>query len=258
MIKLLKNLLGENNYLKLKVFFFSKLYSNDLNKLATFFGTDKWGSHYYTKHYQNLLQHLRNKEINLLEIGVGGYENPEWGGGSLRMWKAFFTKGKIVSFDIYDKTHLSEKRIVIEQGSQIDEEFLLELNKKHGPFDVIIDDGSHINSHVISTFNILYPLLKENGYYLIEDVQTSYFPEYGGDSNNLDNKKTIMGYFKSILDSVNHQEILGKRDGEPSFFKEIYSITFIHNLIFLNKKQNNEKSNLVSNGELIKHGRILE
>ncbi len=27
-------------------------YRNDLNRLALLFGTDKWGSHWYTQHYQ--------------------------------------------------------------------------------------------------------------------------------------------------------------------------------------------------------------
>src|ERR1700722_3141754 len=48
---------------------------NDLNRLALLFGTDKWGSHWYTQHYQRYFGPFKNKRINLLEIGVGGYEN---------------------------------------------------------------------------------------------------------------------------------------------------------------------------------------
>jgi cephalosporin hydroxylase len=258
MIQILKNLIGEKKYLKLKEAYFAYRYTHDLNKLATVFGTDKWGSHFYTKHYQRFLQHLKDKKFTMLEIGVGGYENPNWGGGSLKMWRAFFRKAQIVSFDIYDKTHLSGNRLTVEQGSQNDEEFLKTLEKKHGPFEVVLDDGSHINSHVIKTFNVLFPLLKEGGYYIIEDTQTSYFPEYGGDSQDLNNPKTMMGFFKQVPDYVNHQEILENKHTYLPFYQDIYSISFFHNLIFIHKKKNDEASNMVKDGKLIGGNRILE
>ena len=48
-------------------------YRNDLNRLAGLFRTDKWGSHWYTQHYQRYFAPLKNKPLNVLEIGVGGY-----------------------------------------------------------------------------------------------------------------------------------------------------------------------------------------
>jgi hypothetical protein len=68
----------------------------DLKMLATIYGTDKWNEHWYAQHYEDLFQKIRRKRINLLEIGVGGYdemdgyENPRKGGNSLRMWRAYF------------------------------------------------------------------------------------------------------------------------------------------------------------------------
>jgi hypothetical protein len=53
-----------------------------------FFGTDKWGDHWYTQHYQRYFRPLRDKRLTLLEIGVGGYEDSGEGGACLRMWKA--------------------------------------------------------------------------------------------------------------------------------------------------------------------------
>ena len=60
-------------------------YRNDLNRLALLFGTDKWGSHWYAQHYQRYFQPLKGKRLNVLEIGVGGYENSDVGGESHRM-----------------------------------------------------------------------------------------------------------------------------------------------------------------------------
>ncbi|MGC3976970.1 MAG: hypothetical protein QM751_01250 [Paludibacteraceae bacterium] len=83
----------------------------NLNKLAIINKTDKWGIHSYTKHYRYYFNKLRKKKINLLEIGVGGYDSPQNGGASLRMWKRYFLRGNIYSLDIYDKSLLEEDRI---------------------------------------------------------------------------------------------------------------------------------------------------
>src|SRR5215813_3498496 len=131
---------------------------DDLNRLARLFGTDKWGSHWYTQHYQRYFAPLRNKRINILEIGVGGYARSDKGGASLRMWKAYFRKSRVVGIDLYDKRYLSEQRIDIRQCDQTDAEALQRLSCEYGGFDIIIDDGSHVNEHVIQTFNILFPL----------------------------------------------------------------------------------------------------
>lgn len=46
--------------------------SGDLTALATLFGTDKWCTHRYAQHYQQHLDRLLDRPINLLEIGVSG------------------------------------------------------------------------------------------------------------------------------------------------------------------------------------------
>ena len=48
----------------------------NLSKLAIIYNTDKYGSHYYTPHYQKYFKKFKYKNIKLLEIGVGGYESP--------------------------------------------------------------------------------------------------------------------------------------------------------------------------------------
>lgn len=59
-----------------------------------------------------------------------------------------------------------------------------------GPeFDIIIDDGCHIVEHQITSFKTLFPLIKPKGMYIIEDLHTSYWKEYGG-KGTLDNPQT--------------------------------------------------------------------
>jgi demethylmacrocin O-methyltransferase len=154
--------------------------NKNLNELGRLYRTDKIDSHCYTQHYMTHLQKIRKNKINLLEIGVGGYDNPNLGGHSLRMWKKYFPHGKIYGLDIYDKSALQERRITLFKGSQIDTDFLAEVIKATGELDIIIDDGSHINEHIIETFKILFPKLKQGGIYIAEDLQTSYWPDMGG------------------------------------------------------------------------------
>ncbi len=218
--------------------------TDDLDKLGRIYGTDKIGTHYYTPHYQLHFDRFRDKKVNLLEIGVGGYEKPFSGGKSLKMWKKYFPFGNIYSIDIYDKSALQEERIKIFQGSQVDKDFLNKVCEETGPLDIIIDDGSHLNEHVIESFRILFPKLNEGGIYVIEDTNTSYWPEYGGDSSNLDNPATSMNFFKKLTDCLNHREFLIS-GYQPTYFDEnIVSIHFYHNIIFIYKDKNDEKSNI--------------
>jgi len=216
---------------------------DNLNELAKIYKTDKWGLHFYTPHYNEHFKRFRNKKLVLLEIGVGGHEDPKAGGNSLRMWKKYFPFGSINAIDIFDKSALEERRINIFKGSQVDKEFLHSVIEKIGTPDIIIDDGSHINEHMIETFKILFPLLKDGGVYVVEDTQTSYWPEFGGDSKKLDNPGTILNYLKSTTDCLNYEEFL-LPDYKPTYFdRKIISMHFYHNLVFLYKGDNTEGSN---------------
>lgn len=220
--------------------------SRNLNYLALLYKTDKWGKHFYTKHYFNHFKELRSKKINLLEIGVGGYDSPIQGAGSLRMWKHFFSKANIFAIDIFDKSLLEESRIKIFKGSQADAIFLDQVVEEIKELDIIIDDGSHYNNHVLVTFKHLFPKLNDGGIYVIEDTQTSYWPDYQGDTNNFNNLSTTMGFFKSLVDGLNHSEIPSKTYCPDYFHKNITSIHFYHNLIFIYKGLNNEPSNILN------------
>ncbi len=214
---------------------------NDLNRLALLFHTDKWGAHWYTQHYQRYFQPLKGKGLNLLEIGVGGYENSNQGGESLRMWKAYFRNSRIVGIDLYDKTHLCEHRIDIRQCDQTDSESLHRLSSEYGGFDIVIDDGSHLNEHVIKTFRVLFPLLRPNGIYVIEDTQTAYWPTCGGGRTNPQNS---MEFFKDLADGLNYVEYPVEEYKPDYFDQHIVEIAFFHNLIFIRKGSNDEKPNV--------------
>jgi hypothetical protein len=244
----------------------SFLYRNDLQKLLPLYSS-KWNPHLFGQHYQEHFAPLRNKNLKVLEIGVGGYEDSSSGGDSLRMWKQYFPNSMIYGMDIVDKKVLEEDRIKIFQGSQDDEIFLKKFVAETGKFDIIIDDGSHRNDHVIKTFKILFPQLNNGGIYVVEDTHTSYIPsyenwskfceddvaphwaEYGG-SLDLYDQKTMMNFFKRLVDCLSHQEFIHPEYTPNYFDKHIVGIHFYRNQVFIYKGDNTAPGNVVENNTL--------
>lgn len=152
-----------------------------LTRLSIRYGSDKFGAHQYTPAYHKILQRFRGRPINLLEIGVGGYESPQSGGGSLAMWAEYFPLARIVGLDVMPKTLAISPRVTIVQGSQIDDAVLEQLVREFGPFDVVIDDGSHVPAHMLHTLRRLYPHVASDGVYIVEDTQTCFQANAQGD-----------------------------------------------------------------------------
>jgi hypothetical protein len=225
----------------------ARLFSSDLPRLARIYRTDKWGSHWYAAHYAHHLRHLRNRPIVLLEIGIGGEGDPGKGGESLRMWRRYFPRATVVGLDIHDKRQFAEDRIRIYQGDQSDEAVLRRIVAEVGRPDVVIDDGSHVNAHVLKSFEVLFPLLQDDGIYAIEDLQTSYWPRFGGSSEDLTGAPTSMCLLKRLLDGLNHEEFL--RPGYvPSHLDEhVTAVHAYHNLAFVQKGRNKEGSYVKDN-----------
>jgi hypothetical protein len=221
-------------------------WGRNLPALAAYFGTDKWGQHWYAGHYQKHFGALRRERLRLLEIGVGGYGDPRSGGESLRMWKAFFPNASIYGIDITDKHAHDERRIRTFVGSQDDAAFLQRLSGEVGPFDIVIDDGSHMNAHVIRSFQILFPLLSEHGLYVVEDTQTAYWSEFGGAPPADAFAPTSMNFLKGLVGGLNHREFPRGPDFAPGYFeRHIVALHFYHNLVFIQKGVNDEPSNIL-------------
>ena len=172
------------------------LFGRNLKTLATVYGSDKWNSHWYAQHYENVFRQVRRKKMNIVEIGIGGWDNPRLGGGSLRMWRTYFPNSKVYGVDIYDKSPHDRSRIKTFRGSQTDSTFLESLVSQVGKMNILIDDGSHRNGDVLFTFKCMFPHLADGGFYVIEDTQTSYWLHYDGNANDRKDPNTILGYFK--------------------------------------------------------------
>lgn len=215
----------------------------DLNALSLRYGSDKWGGHWYTPHYDRHFAPLRDRRVRVLELGIGGYQVPDAGGASLRMWKQYFRRGLIIGLDYFDKSGIAEPRIQPVRGDQGDPEFLARLGAELGPFDIIIDDGSHLSGDVIASFDGLFAHLRPGGLYVVEDTQTSYWSGWGGSSTELDSPATSIGYLKTLVDALHHRDVEADAGRAPSRFDEwVGGLHFYHNLVVIEKRRNAEQS----------------
>lgn len=158
-----------------------------LNELAIKYNTDKSNLfHDFCDEYEFFLSKYRNDSIKLLEIGFGS-------GGSVKMWLEYFNKAIIYSVDINLFQSIDPRHVFI-CGNQTDSL----IYEKIDLFDIIIDDGSHICNDQRITFELLFSKLKSGGIYIVEDVSTSYWTEYGCENLN------FIEYTKKFIDEVNY------------------------------------------------------
>lgn len=202
--------------------------NDPLTRAAILAGTDKFGYHDYTPNYFKMFAHLKDAPIKVLEIGVGGYADDDRGGQSLEVWRDFFPNAEVTGIDIQKKTMDLGPRVEILQGSQVDPDFLKELVEKRGPFDIIIDDGSHRNEHIVASYQMLFPTLNAGGIYVAEDVQTSFHPRFGGSLDMV--APNSVGYFGNLL-----RDIGGESD-DP-LIADVAGMERYHNMIAIHKKQ---------------------
>jgi len=138
------------------------------------YDTDKITNRYLER-YDSILQPWVDKKITLLEIGI-------YRGGSLLLWRDYFSQGTIVGVDVaLPKDFAPPDRIRVYEGSQADTRFLTEVADKVAPegFDIIIDDASHNGELTKKAFWHLFDHhLKPGGLYVIEDWGTGYFEDW--------------------------------------------------------------------------------
>jgi hypothetical protein len=159
-----------------------------LCNLATKYLTDKGpGFHNYTpKYYAAIMKYLGPPETvkTVGEIGIGflgcmcHVSMKYKAGASLRMWEEIFPNANIHGYDIRKELLVDEGRIrchYMDQGSI--ESIQFGFSSIGRPFDLIIDDGSHILVHQLNTKEYVGPFLRIGGLLIIEDIKPEQFKE---------------------------------------------------------------------------------
>ena len=162
-----------------------------LKELAYHYGTDKKHTrHNFVAIYDELFKDFRYDKINFLEIGIYLCR-------SHNMWVEWFPNANIYGIDIEAKRKRYEKsRLILDIVDQSDREQLLNYANEKGPWKVVIDDGSHVNSHQKISFEVLWDFVESDGYYIVEDVHSSYWPHL------IDCDETLMEYMLKITNEV--------------------------------------------------------
>lgn len=210
------------------------------------FDSDKW-EHYFDI-YDHLFARLYGTDITYVEIGVQN-------GGSLEVAKQIFgPNSKVIGVDIDPNCKKLESEglaahVII--GSQVDEACIKKIVRHAPQIDILIDDGSHIQSHMIATFINLFPYIKDGGVYIIEDTHTNYSPEHQESFFGIG----LYDYFKGLSERLNIDFLnadLRKnrfklpRESRPPLAlprdvcHEIFSIEFFDSVIAIRKRKKQE------------------
>lgn len=141
-----------------------------LQQLGEKWGTDKATYHRYCDFYE---EHLPGRDFTgtLLEIGI-------MDGASLGMWREYWPRATIIGVDNVQRrlpARLHGVTTVLADATEsADADKLAAL----GPFDVILDDASHLTGDQQKTFDLLWEHVAPGGFYIIEDLHTSHMTNY--------------------------------------------------------------------------------
>jgi len=216
-----------------------------LQEIGVKHGTDKsfddGGHTYYGLSYLDIyakyFESIRYQPINFLEIGV-------LDGASLRTFQEYFPNGNIYGLDIDPRCKAFEgDRIKVMIGSQADTSVLEQVRAEIGSFDIIIDDGSHVVDHMITSFEHLFDAVTPGGYYIMEDVGCTYTdPNMGwpgmryNKEDALTNDREAFGRF--ILDRI---AAVDRRRGN------LFALHCWNYIMIMNKVPETSKPPLLSN-----------
>ena len=143
---------------------------DDLTKFGLLYQTDKAYWHQYTKFYNDYFKRIRYNKNKILEIGIGSTNTP-----SAKMLSAYFENSDIYLIDIMEDYIKEANKIKNVTAFICDSsnKKLLEEKFSDITFDLIIDDGSHIDYHQKNAFEVLFNYLRSGGIYVCEDLHPS-------------------------------------------------------------------------------------
>jgi hypothetical protein len=187
----------------------------------------KW--HHYFEIYDRHFARFRGQPITLVEFGVSQ-------GGSLRMWRDYFgPQVRIVGVDINPNCkRFEEPGVRIEIGDQGDRAFLRRLAASLPQVDILIDDGGHTMQQQIRTFEELFAKVAPTGVYLVEDLHTSYWSQWGG---GVRRRGTFIEYSKDFIDRIHAWHSRDPRRLPVSdFTRSVHSLHYYDSVLVIEKR----------------------
>ncbi len=146
-----------------------------LHELMAKYGSDK-AQHQFCEFYESYFGPVREDVKKVLEIGV-------YYGSSMLAWLDYFENAQVLGLDDATIQHawpnLKDRALVYvgDQGSRVCLAQLLAV--AGGDFDIVLDDGSHRMWDQQVSLGCLLPAVKKGGFYVVEDLHSSFFPVIG-------------------------------------------------------------------------------
>ena len=97
---------------------------------------------------------------------------------------------------------------------------------------MLIEDGGHTMGQQIATFEELWPSIVPGGVFLIEDLHTSYWDEYGG---GLRRKGTFIEYAKLLIDQQNAWHVRNGDLAPDAYTRSIRGMHIYDSIIVFDK-----------------------
>ena len=139
--------------------------------------TDKNTTHSYLPIYNQLFIHKKETAKNVLEIGIGDFGDKN--GGSIKLWKSYFTNATIYGLDILSNDRVidelfNDDRIVLYTSTNAYDDNFVVTNflNKNIRFDLLLDDGPHTLETMKEFIRLYTRLMTDDGILIIEDVQS--------------------------------------------------------------------------------------
>ncbi|MEM6482965.1 MAG: class I SAM-dependent methyltransferase, partial [Pseudomonadota bacterium] len=154
----------------------------------------KW--HHYLPIYERYFASWRNKPVRFLEIGVSK-------GGSLAMWRRYFGDEAVIFGVDIDPTCAAHNGVhgQVRIGSQDDRAFLRRVVDEMGGVDLVLDDGSHVSRHIRASLETVFPMLEDNGIYMIEDLHATYWTDHEG---GYQTRGSFIDDLRQMYDDMHH------------------------------------------------------
>ena len=229
---------------------FEHLYDYDLDKLFEYFNSDKGEyflnqyvqpikknlnkikGHGYSKLYEKIFLNLKEKSIEVLELGSF------YGNASAALF-FYFKNAKIFSGDINpDMFRYSSERVknfYVDTGSRDSINNNIVNNKMS--YDFIIEDASHMLKDQIISLFILFPLIKSGGFFIVEELD---FPETREDMRINQDPPNLKQILLNVISNKDFQSKYISDDEKKYFLNNFASVQIekgnFHQIAIIKKK----------------------
>jgi hypothetical protein len=141
--------------------------------------TDKNAWHSYLPLYEKLLVSKKETAKNVLEIGIGDYNQGITNGGSIKLWYDYFKNAKVHALDIcplekvWDGIKNNDRILIYSSIDAYNNDFFVtHFLNKNIKCDFMLDDGPHTLESMKQFIKLYSQIMTEDGILIIEDVQS--------------------------------------------------------------------------------------